>query len=88
MNAWKIFWEICLVVAGSTFAGITVIVAVRGFADLREMFASLAQQKKSNASGNTADHFLRRDPGMFIKHADCLQLGSRLQLKRRRQLVT
>jgi hypothetical protein len=48
MNAWTIFWEVCLIVAGSTFAGITVIVAVRGFADLREMFASLARQKKSD----------------------------------------
>ncbi|MFZ0819226.1 MAG: hypothetical protein WAM91_04100 [Candidatus Acidiferrales bacterium] len=48
MNAWKMFWEACLIVAGATFAGITAIVAVRGFADLREMFASLARQKKSN----------------------------------------
>ncbi len=48
MNAWKIFWEVCLVVAGATFAGITMIVAVRGFADLREMFANLSRQKKSN----------------------------------------
>jgi hypothetical protein len=48
MNAWRIFWEACLIVAGTTFAGITAIVAVRGFADLREMFASLAGQNKSN----------------------------------------
>ena len=48
MNAWLIFWEACLVVAGATFAGITVIVAVRGFGDLREMFANLARQKKPN----------------------------------------
>ncbi len=51
MNAWKIFWELCLIVAGVTFAGITVIVAVRGFADLREMFASLSRQKKTDAAG-------------------------------------
>ena len=48
MNAWKIFWEACLIVAGATFAGITLIVAVRGFADLRQMFAGLAQQRKSD----------------------------------------
>ncbi|HEV3221036.1 MAG TPA: hypothetical protein VGZ48_14815 [Candidatus Acidoferrales bacterium] len=51
MNAWLIFWEVCLVVAGATFAGITVIVAIRGFADLREMFASLARQKKQDTPG-------------------------------------
>lgn len=51
MNAWRIFWEACLIVAGATFAGITVIVAVRGFADLRQMFASLARQKKPNEIG-------------------------------------
>jgi hypothetical protein len=54
MNTWKIFWEICLVVAGATFAGITVIVAVRGFADLRAMFASLSRQKKQEAPTDKA----------------------------------
>jgi hypothetical protein len=49
MNAWKIFWEICLIVAGAMFAGITVIVAVRGFADLRAMFASLSRQKTTDS---------------------------------------
>jgi hypothetical protein len=51
MNAWLTFWEACLIVAGATFAGITVVVAVRGFGDLREMFANLAQQKKPDKSG-------------------------------------
>jgi len=51
MNAWRIFWEACLIMAGATFAGITVIVAVRGFADLRQMFANLAQQRKPEEPG-------------------------------------
>jgi hypothetical protein len=51
MNAWLLFWEVCLIVAGATFAGITVIVAVRGFEDLREMFASLARQRKPGERG-------------------------------------
>jgi hypothetical protein len=55
MNAWKTFWEACLIVAGATFAGITVIVAVRGFSDLREMFASLARQKNEDAVKNKSD---------------------------------
>lgn len=50
MNAWRIFWEACLILAGATFAGITVIVAVRGFGDLREMFANLGRQKKPDES--------------------------------------
>jgi hypothetical protein len=39
------FWEICLWVAGATFAGITVIVTIRGFADLRQMFTNLSREK-------------------------------------------
>jgi hypothetical protein len=46
MSAWRIFWEACLWVAGATFAGITVIVTIRGFADMREMFSNLAREKR------------------------------------------
>jgi len=48
MNAWRIFWEFCLWVAGATFAGITLIVIFRGFSDLREMFVKLAPGKRKN----------------------------------------
>ena len=45
MNLWLVFWMVMLVVAGGSFAAITLIVTVRGFRDLREWFASLNRQK-------------------------------------------
>ena len=36
MSGWLTFWEISLVVSGVAFAVISVIVAVRGFGDLRQ----------------------------------------------------
>jgi hypothetical protein len=47
MTYWQWFWTISLVVAGASFAAITVVVTVCGIADLREMFAHLLQQKDS-----------------------------------------
>lgn len=43
MNFWLDFWAIWLVLAGAAFAVITLIVAVKGFQDLRTMFAGLKQ---------------------------------------------
>lgn len=44
MNLWLIFWTLMLVVAGGSFAAITVVVSVRGLRDLRQWFASLSRQ--------------------------------------------
>lgn len=44
MNLWLYFWTVMLVVAGASFAVITVIVAVKGFRDLRQWFAGLIRQ--------------------------------------------
>jgi hypothetical protein len=41
MNAWYYFWMANFLIAGSAFAVITLIVLVRGFRDLRDMFANL-----------------------------------------------
>jgi hypothetical protein len=49
MTYWKIFWEVSLLVAGTSFAGITAIVAVRGYIDLRAMITQLAQRAKTKA---------------------------------------
>ncbi len=46
MNAWGLFWTVWLVISGVAFAGITVIVAVKGFHDLREMFVGLSSKKQ------------------------------------------
>ena len=45
MRYWQWFWIVILVIAGTSFAAITVVVTVRGFADLREMLKRLLQQK-------------------------------------------
>ena len=44
MNLWLVFWALMLVVAGGSFAAITLIVTVRGVRDLRQWFASLSGQ--------------------------------------------
>jgi hypothetical protein len=44
MNLWLIFWTLMLVVAGGSFAAITVVVTVRGVRDLRQWFTSLSRQ--------------------------------------------
>ena len=46
MDAWYYFWMANFVLAGSAFAVIALIVLVRGLGDLREMFSSLAAQRR------------------------------------------
>ncbi|MES1257190.1 MAG: hypothetical protein ABUS51_02125 [Acidobacteriota bacterium] len=48
MGFWSGFWTLNFIVAGSAFAGIALVVAVRGVADLRNMLADLraAQDKR------------------------------------------
>ena len=46
MNLWLIFWTLMLVVAGGSFAAITLVVTVRGVRDLRQWFASLSRQNE------------------------------------------
>jgi uncharacterized protein (DUF2141 family) len=41
MNLWVTFWGVWLLLSGIAFALITVIVAVRGFKDLKFMFEGL-----------------------------------------------
>ena len=46
MKAWQYFWAISLLISGISFAGITLVVALRGLQDLREMFGHLLEQKE------------------------------------------
>ena len=46
MRAWEIFWAAALCIAGGSFAGITLVVAMRGFNDLRVLFRQLSQPPK------------------------------------------
>ena len=45
MNLWLIFWILILVVAGGSFAAITLVVTTRGVRDLRQWFATLSREK-------------------------------------------
>jgi len=45
MNLWLVFWVLMLVVAGGSFAAITLVVTVRGARDLRQWFARLSRQQ-------------------------------------------
>lgn len=44
MRYWEIFWTVGLLVAGASFAFITLVVTVKGAQDLREMFRRLHAQ--------------------------------------------
>lgn len=45
MRAWQYFWTASLLIAGVLFAGITLVVAMRGFHDLRVLFRHLRERK-------------------------------------------
>jgi hypothetical protein len=45
MHGWYLFWMANFVVAGSAFAVITLVVLVRGWRDLKELFASLDRSR-------------------------------------------
>jgi hypothetical protein len=47
MSSWGYFWAAWLVISGVAFAVITVIVAVKGYRDLRAMFAGLSGKKQA-----------------------------------------
>ena len=46
MKAWQIFWSASLLIAGGAFACITLVVAVKGFQDLRNVFRRWREQKE------------------------------------------
>lgn len=41
MTSWITFWGVWLLISGIAFAFITVVVAIRGFKDLKFMFEGL-----------------------------------------------
>jgi hypothetical protein len=42
---WEWFWTVAIVVAGTSFAFITVVVAIRGGRDLETLFRRLREQR-------------------------------------------
>jgi hypothetical protein len=55
MKFWEIFWTISVLVAGLSFAFVTVVVTLKGGSDLREMFARLLEQKRDEEARATHD---------------------------------
>jgi len=45
MTGWQYFWAASLLISGLSFAGITVVVAIRGLQDLRYMLSHLREQR-------------------------------------------
>ena len=51
MRFWELFWTISLVVAGLSFAFITLMVIIRGGKDLRQLFKDLSEQVAAQKRG-------------------------------------
>jgi hypothetical protein len=47
MTGWAYFWAAWLIISGVAFALITLVVAVKGFQDLRAMFAGLSGKERA-----------------------------------------
>ena len=45
MNAWQMFWTVWLILSGTAFAAITVVVTVKGFGDVKRMLTGLKSHK-------------------------------------------
>lgn len=54
MFFWQTFWALALIVAGVSFAFITVVVTIKGFKDLRVWFRSLNRQNREEAAHPTS----------------------------------
>jgi hypothetical protein len=48
MKAWQIFWGASLLIAGTFFAAITLVVAVKGLQDMRNVLRRWQQQKEQD----------------------------------------
>jgi hypothetical protein len=48
MKIWEMFWTLNLLVAGTAFAFITVVVTLKGVKDLRQWFANLRRQNEED----------------------------------------
>jgi hypothetical protein len=48
MEFWKAFWSVALLVAGSGFALITLVVILKGGGDLRKMLSGLKAKAEDN----------------------------------------
>jgi len=54
MNAWLLVWTIFLVATLALFAGIAIVITVRGFFDVRDMLRRIARTRP-DADGSKHD---------------------------------
>ncbi|HUL76306.1 MAG TPA: hypothetical protein VL691_22165 [Vicinamibacteria bacterium] len=47
--SWALFWLVSFVVAFAAFGVISLLIAVRGVAEIRELFASLEEERRRRA---------------------------------------
>ncbi len=47
---WALFWLAAFVVAFSSFSLISMVIAVRGVAEIRELFAALEEERRRKQS--------------------------------------
>jgi len=55
MDAWATFWGLLLIVVLVIFAGLTVVIAIGGFFDLKSLFKSIDEQHHDNESLSRED---------------------------------
>jgi hypothetical protein len=48
MKFWEMFWTLNLLVAGTAFAFITLVVTLKGVKDLRQWFGNLRRQNEED----------------------------------------
>jgi hypothetical protein len=48
--SWALFWLIAFGVAFAAFSLISLVIAVRGVAEIRELFAALEEERRRKAS--------------------------------------
>ncbi|MCL5098689.1 MAG: hypothetical protein M1608_14400 [Candidatus Omnitrophica bacterium] len=53
---WLIFWIITIVVSNVLFLGVTIVVAVKGWADLRDLRHELRQGGNEPSAPNDPSH--------------------------------
>jgi hypothetical protein len=48
--SWALFWFVCFAAALGAFSLISLVIAVRGVAEIRELFAALEEERRRKAS--------------------------------------
>ncbi len=55
MQFWITFWTVTLIGGIALFAGLVVVVAIRGIGDIRSLFESIADQHKTPPNSSESE---------------------------------